>query len=161
MDSSDLLNFAYPEYSKDYDKIVIIADRDKQAIQDDILFKNQLKTAITKGYQIVLTNSCIEFWLLLHHKKEFTEEEKCLLLQGKLPNHKNNVAYELLKTINQEYTKNFKNVDKYISKIKKACSNSKGFCSDLLALAGKLGSTFPISLSVFFNIKCKTAQKEL
>lgn len=137
----DLLNFSYPEFSKGFDKIAIIVDRDRQGTPDDEKFKKDVLSGIEKGYRILVTNPCFEFWLLLHIKKDFSKQDITNLKKGKLPNHNENVAYELLKQYDSRYSKDFKNAADYVRKTKQACENVKSFSENPIELVDHLGSS--------------------
>ena len=137
--AEELLNYSYPTFTKDFDKIGIIVDRDRQGCSDET-FREEVIKGMEKGYRILLTNPDIEFWLLLHHKKDFTKEEKDDLLLGKLPRHSHTVSYELLKNLDRGYTKGFSNSSDYVKKTKVACENAKNFASEPLELVTHLGT---------------------
>lgn len=137
----DLLNFSHPEFSKGFDKIAIIVDRDRQGTPDNEKFKKDVLSGIEKGYRILVTNPCIEFWLLLHIKKDFSKQDITDLKKGKLPNHNENVAYELLKKYDSRYSKDFKNAADYVRKTKQACENVKSFSKNPIELVDHLGSS--------------------
>lgn len=140
VDSKYLLSYSYPDYTKGIDEIYIVVDRDPQSGIADDAFLKIIQQALAKDYKILLSNPCFEFWLLLHHTSEFTEDEKRQLKAGLISGENQNVAFKLLKRKDPDYTKKLSNVEMYIAKVKNAIDNSKLYSVELEELVSNIGS---------------------
>ena len=86
-----------------------------------------------------LTNSCVEFWLLLHFDKVFELEQNKLLENPKVTAKRRYVEQELRKIL-PGYGKGSYRAMEVIKHIDKAIENEKKFCEDVVMLKDKVGS---------------------
>ncbi len=124
-------------YSKDYDTICLIIDRDKQSFKST-QYDKVLDICKQHNFELCVTNPCFEFWLLLHFDQVFSINEEELLKNCKVTNKKTYVMKELSKII--PYQKDRFDADSLVMNIDKAIKNETFFCEDIEELKNKLGS---------------------
>lgn len=127
-------------YSKDFDKICLIVDRDKQSFKED-QYDEVLKACQDNHYELYITNPCFEFWLLLHFD-EVNTIDRAKLLENKKPKAKAKDRFitKELKKLLIGYRKNDIKFGELKNRITNAIRNEKLFCEDILSLKTELGS---------------------
>ena len=100
-----------------------------------------------------LTNSCFEFWLLLHFDKVFELEQNKLLENPKVTAKRRYVEQELRKIL-PGYGKGSYRAMEVIKHIDKAIENEKKFCEDVVMLKDKVGSNLGCLIEELKKICC-------
>lgn len=136
-----LINFIkeQSDYRPEIDIISLIVDRDAKSFtkQD---YKEVVKKCNEKNIDFYVTNPCFEFWLILHFTKDFTEDERKLLLSNNIQNNKETYAFNLLKSYDNKYNKSNINMNTYLPLLNSAIENANYFANDIDSLIDNLGT---------------------
>ena len=126
-------------YEEGYDKICLIADRDKQSFKED-QYDYVVKTCKEKGYNFYISNPCFEFWLLLHYDEILDmDREKLLTNPKETPRAKKRFLEKQLSSLMEGYNKNNLQFSKIVDKVSVAIKNEKQFCENIEELKTELG----------------------
>lgn len=126
-------------YEEGYDKICLIADRDKQSFKEE-QYDYVAKTCLEKGYNFYISNPCFEFWLLLHYDEILDMDRQKLLTNPKeTPRAKKRFLEKQLSLLMGGYNKNNFMFNKILDKVDKAIENEKQFCEKVEDLKTDLG----------------------
>lgn len=136
-------------YDKDYDKICIIADRDKNSFTER-QFDKVLKICNDKNFKFHLTNPCFEFWLLLHYDDVVKLDKEKIKENLKVSSKKTYVEFELRKRL-KGYNKSKYNVEEIILNVDKAIKNETQFCEDIKMLKYDIGSNIGLLIQELKN----------
>ncbi len=124
-------------YSEDIDKMCLIVDRDKKSFKEE-QYNYVKEECKRKNFKFYVTNTCFEFWLLLHFDEVHSINREKLLENKRASSKVRYVESELKKYF--PYNKNKYNAELLIEKIDLAIENEKRFCEDIEELKDKLGS---------------------
>lgn len=135
----DYIKRQFVTYEEGYDKICLIADRDKQSFKED-QYDYVVQTCSEKGYYFYVSNPCFEFWLLLHYNQVLDmDREKLLLNPKESPKAKKRFLEKQLSLFMKGYNKNNLQFSKIVDKISTAIENEKQFCENTDELKTELG----------------------
>lgn len=135
----DYIKRQFVTYEEGYDKICLIADRDKQSFKKD-QYDYVVKTCAEKGYNFYISNPCFEFWLLLHYDKVLDiDREKMLKNLKETPRAKKRFLEKQLSLLMGGYNKNSLQFGKLLDKVSKAVEHEKQFCENIEKLKTELG----------------------
>ncbi|EHO21149.1 hypothetical protein HMPREF9466_00657 [Fusobacterium necrophorum subsp. funduliforme 1_1_36S] len=74
-------------YSKDFDKVCFIVDRDKDSFTEK-QYNFVLEKCRENSFGFYITNPCFEFWLLLHFEEVLSMDKEKLLLNNRVNSKK-------------------------------------------------------------------------
>lgn len=139
-----LLKYMKITYDKDFDKICIIVDRDRQSFKST-QYDQVVCACIENNFQLYVTNPLFEFWLLLHFDDVLTMPKDKLLANAKVKGVKRKYVEEQLnellkKATTRSYNKTSYNTDYFIQNIDKAIKNATYFCENIDELKTNLGT---------------------
>ncbi len=125
-------------YDPKVDKIYLIVDRDKKSFTQK-QYKNVLSKTKQYNIDLIVTNPCFEFWLLLHFD-DCLKIDKGLLLSNDKTSTGNTFVFNKLREYDSNYMKN--NFDKkmYFEKSDTAIDNSKQYQNDVEKLINEVGT---------------------
>lgn len=125
-------------YDPEVDKIYLIVDRDKKSFTQK-QYKNVLSKTKQYNINLIVTNPCFEFWLLLHFD-DCLKIDKGLLLSNDKTSTGNTFVFDKLREYDSNYRKN--NFDKrmYFEKSDTAINNSKQYQNDVEKLINEVGT---------------------
>ncbi|KDE61673.1 RloB family protein [Fusobacterium necrophorum] len=129
-------------YSKDFDKVCFIVDRDKDSFTEK-QYNFVLEKCRENSFGFYITNPCFEFWLLLHFEEVLSINKEKLLLNNRV-NSKNRYVEAKLKEILPKYSKTRYDAELLVKNIDKAIENEKMFCEDIEDLKNQLGSNLGV-----------------
>lgn len=124
-------------YERGYDKICLIADRDKQSFKKE-QYEYVVSTCAENDYNLYISNPCFEFWLLLHFD-EILDIDKKLLLENKKESARKRFLEKQLSDLMGGYSKNNIKFDMLVNRVENAIENEKNFCEDIDELKENLG----------------------
>lgn len=126
-------------YDPEYDRVCLIADRDKQSFKPD-QYEEVLATCEEKGFSLYISNPCFEFWLLLHYDEVLSMDKEMLLKNPReKPKAKKRFIEKQLGTLMGGYNKEKLDFSKLLDKVQCAIKNEKSFCEDIERLKVELG----------------------
>ena len=126
-------------YEEGYDKICLIADRDKQSFKEE-QYDYVVKTCKEKGYSFYVSNPCFELWLLLHYDEILDMDKEKLHANPKETSRaKKRFLEKQLSSLMGGYNKNNLQFSKIADKVCRAIENEKYFCEDIDELKTELG----------------------
>ena len=135
----DYIERQFVTYEEGYDKICLIADRDKQSFKED-QYDYVVETCKEKGYNFYISNPCFELWLLLHFEEILDMDREKLLANPKEPAHsKRRFLEKQLSLLMNGYNKNNLQFSKIADKVSIAIENEKQFCENINELKTELG----------------------
>lgn len=135
----DYIARQFVTYEEGYDKICLIADRDKQSFKED-QYDYVVKTCREKGYNFYISNPCFELWLLLHYNEVLDMDREKLLSNPKdTPRAKKRFLEKQLSSLMEGYNKNNLQFNKVVDKVSVAIENEKQFCENIEVLKTELG----------------------
>lgn len=127
-------------YDPDYDRVCLIADRDRQSFKPE-QYDEVLATCKDKGFSFYISNPCFEFWLLLHYDEVLSMDKGMLLKNPKdKPKAKKRFLEKQLGLLMGSYNKEKLDFSKLLDKVQCAIKNEKLFCEDIERLKVELGS---------------------
>jgi len=125
-------------FDKDYDRVCIIVDRDRQSFRAD-QYDYVLEQCREHGFDLFVSNPCFEFWLLLHFPIAGHIDRKAAL-QNKRTSSRKNYVEALLSDYMDGYKKNAVNFSILKDRVSLAVEQEKLFCEDIEGLKTKLGT---------------------
>lgn len=135
----DYIERQFVTYEEGYDKICLIADRDKQIFKED-QYDYVVKTCKEKGYNFYISNPCFELWLLMHYDDILDmDREKLFTNPKETPRAKKRFLEKQLSLLMKGYNKNNLQFAKIVDKVSVAIENEKQFCENIEALKTELG----------------------
>lgn len=135
----EYIKMQFVTYEAGYDKICLIADRDRQSFKEN-QYDYVVRTCKEKGYDFYISNPCFEFWLLLHYDEVLDIDREKLLINPKdSPRAKKRFLEKELSSLMCGYSKNNLQFDKLADKVFNAVGNEKQFCEDISGLKTQLG----------------------
>lgn len=135
---SKVVNKGAFTYEKDFDKVCVIVDRDRESFTQK-QYGEVLAICKEEGFDFHVTNPCFEFWLLLH-VTDHVENREEILANKKKTNKRGAVEIEL-KKVYPYFQKTEYNPDFFVANIDKAVENARKFCEDIHELENRLGSS--------------------
>lgn len=133
-------------FDKDYDKVCIIVDRDKQSFkaeQYDFVREQCLK----HQFNLYVSNPCFEFWLLLHYPGADSLDKQAIL-ENRRVTSKKKLTEKLLSEKLVGYKKNSLNFECIKDKIDLAIEQEKNFCEDIEDLKTDLGTNIGLLMTL-------------
>lgn len=143
-------------YDKKIDSLCLVVDRDPESFTSQ-QFDEVYKTCKSHGFDLLVSNPCFEFWLLLHFNRVHELDRDLLLKNSKVRDSNNSprfIDYELKKCLGK-YKKNLYDAKQLVDLIDLAIENEKAFCESLPELKTQLGSNVGCFISSLKNIKLK------
>lgn len=134
----DIMNESTILYEKDFDKICIVVDRDKDSFTEN-QFEEVLKKCRKEGFPFYVTNPCFEFWLLLHYDDLTNLDMEKIKENPKSSNSKRYLECELSKKL-KFYKKSSYKAEELVLKVDVAIENVKKYCEDINKLKDNVGS---------------------
>lgn len=135
----DYIEKQFVTYEEGYDKICLIADRDKQSFKEE-QYDYVVKTCKRKGYGFYVSNPCFELWLLLHYDEILSmDREKLHTNPKETPRAKKRFLEKRLSSLMSGYNKNSLLFSRLADKVCRAIENEKQFCEDINELKTELG----------------------
>lgn len=129
-------------FSEDVDKICLVVDRDKESFTTE-QYDYVLEQCEIRKYGLYVTNPCFEFWLLMHFD-DVTELDFALLRDNpKVSAQRRYCEQELRKRL-PRYSKSGYDAIRLVSNVKKAITNEKLYCEDVVKLKDTIGSNVGI-----------------
>jgi hypothetical protein len=125
-------------FDKDYDRVCIVVDRDRQSFTAD-QYDYVLEQCRRHGFDLFVSNPCFEFWLLLHFPGAGRIDRKAVLRNRRTSSRKNYVEALLSNHMNG-YRKNAVNFSILKDRVNLAVEQEKLFCEDIEGLKTKLGT---------------------
>lgn len=125
-------------FDKNFDKVCIIVDRDRQSFKAD-QYDYVVDQCQIHGFDLFVSNPCFEFWLLLHYA-EIDKLDRPTLLANPKVTTKKSFTEKMLSERLQGYKKNDLKFDKIKGGIDLAIEQEKQFCQELVGLRNELGS---------------------
>lgn len=125
------------------DFLCLIADRDRHSFTE-VQFDKLVAADSKNEIRLIISNPCIEFWLLLHlcDCKEFDIEK---IMENKKIGNKNQLELWLTDKLGVSYNKRMIHFEyNYKDKIKIAIANSKLYTTDLNQLKNKIGTNIAL-----------------
>ncbi len=136
----DYVKRQFVTYEDGYDKICLIADRDRQSFKEE-QYDYVLRTCKEKGYDFYVSNPCFELFLLLHYDEVLAmDREKLLANPKEPPKAKKRFLQKQLSKLMDGYSKENLNFEKLVNRVNKAVENEKHFCENPEELKTQLGS---------------------
>lgn len=137
----DRIYYQYLEtWNIDKKEFCVVFDRDKQSTKPWD-FSQVVKDSIEKGYRVVITNPCFEFWLLLHVcdvQKEYSLDE---IIQNRSVSRDKNFVDSKLSEILGGYNKsNIKFEEIFMNKIDIAIKREKEYATYWKDIINNVGS---------------------
>ena len=149
---SEIIEKSAITYTKDFDKICLIVDRDKKSFvvnKKVNQYQSVLDACKKHGFGFYVTNPCFEFWLLLHFDDVGSLDMSKLAENIKITSKKKYTETELCKRIS--YKKSKYDADALVMMLDKAIENEKMFCEDIVQLENTVGSNVGSLLSEIRN----------
>ncbi len=147
--SDDIISYiksSHITYDPSFDKICIVADRDKESFTAE-QYHYVMDKCQAKGFGFYITNPCFEFWLLLHFEEVFELNRDKLLLNPKV-SAKRRYTEQALSRIFPGYHKSNYHAEELISRLDHAIHQESFFCEDPQLLENELGC----NLGILFKI---------
>lgn len=143
---SDLIEEKSILYDKEIDTIALIVDRDAHSWKKENFNAFHLECR-RLGYELVVTNPCIEFWFLLHFSKADHIDMEKMLANKKLSSSKSAMTYaesELRKVLKTQYGTSYNKskipLELLVNHIDTAITNVSFWSEDIQNLENHLGS---------------------
>lgn len=143
-------------YDKEIDLLCLVVDRDPESFTSQ-QFDEVYQTCKKHGFDLLVSNPCFEFWLLLHFDSVHQLNKELLLKNSKVRDSNNSprfVEQELQKCLGR-YSKNRYDVKRMMELVDVAVENEKAFCETLPELKFQLGSNIGCFISSLRNIEFK------
>lgn len=125
-------------FDKEYDKVCIIVDRDKQSFKPE-QYDYVLEQCQKYQFNFYVSNPCFEFWLLLHYP-DVDKLDKQAVLENKKATSKKKLTEKLLCEKLIGYKKNSLKFECIKDKVDLAIEQEKVFCEVIEELKTNLGS---------------------
>lgn len=139
-------------YNKEIDEIWLIFDRDPESLSEK-QFNKINSVCIKNGFNIGFTNPNFEFWLLLHLPNIEKYNRDILLENKKINKKKRFIEKELAHRLDNGYSKNNIQFDRFKESISLAIEQEKLFEEETVKILDKLGSNIGILISKMKNDK--------
>lgn len=135
-------------FDKDFDKVCIIVDRDKQSFKAE-QYDYVREQCLKHQFDFYVSNPCFEFWLLLHYPDADKLDKQAIWENRRVRvNSKKKLTEKLLAEKLIGYKKNSLNFECIKDKIDLAIEQEKNFCEDIEKLKTDLGTNIGLLMTL-------------